>query len=175
MIRQESREFSSDFRFELLRKKLEIPEAAAPVMVDAHMGEMFRMMYFPPENETVLDRLARYPLVLASNFDHARTARKALRKFRLAARFAAIFISEEVKWRKPSRRFFDRVVRGSGFEPARCIYVGDDPSADVYGGTQAGFQVAWLAGSDVSLIPPVLPKWRIGKLSELLDLLQEPD
>ena len=173
MIREELREFSCDCRFYLLQKSLGIPEAAVPVMVNAHMGEMFRMMYLPAQNEAVLNRLDRYPLVLASNSDHARTARRALQKFQLAPRFAAIFISEEVGWRKPSRRFFESVIRGSGFDPEKCLYVGDDPCADVYGGIQAGFQVVWLAGSDPERIPRVAPNWRINKLSELLELLPE--
>ena len=173
MIRQELREFSCDFRFRQLQESLEIPEAAVPVMVKAHMGEMFRMMFLPAENGAVLDRLDRFPLVLASNFDHAETARRVLQKFQLTPRFAAIFISEEVGWRKPSQRFFESVIRGSGFDPQRCLYVGDDPDADVGGATQAGFQVVWLAGSTSEGTAQVAPKWRIDKLSELLELVPE--
>ena len=175
MQQKEHREFSSLRRFEILQERVGLEDdGAATLMVEVHMGEMFRIMYCPPEKSRVLGKLQGYPLILVSNFDHAATARRALQKFGLEERFTQTFISEEVGWRKPSERFFQIVRERSGFDPQRCLFVGDDPVADVYGGGRAGFQVAWLVEVDQRTAPPVPPRWILRNLSEILTLLEHP-
>lgn len=170
----EDREISSLERHRLIQQRLAVaaPEAAA-LMVEAHMGQMFDMMYFPEENHRVLEALEEIPLVLASNFDHAATARRALRKFGLEDRFAHIFISEEVGWRKPGRRFFESILAESGFQADRCLFVGDDLQADVGGAMRAGFQVAWLCGSKEQFcdIEGTPPHWTVNQLSDIVSLV----
>ena len=173
MRQEEGREIASLFRFRILGQRLGLEaDAVAEFMVQVHMGEMFRITYFPEEKRAVFDKLSDYPLILVSNFDHAATARRALRAFGMENRFQAVFISEEVGWRKPSQRFFDAALKKSGAVAERCLYVGDDPSADVAGGVEAGFQVAWLAEADVECpSPKVAPRWTLRHFSQLLDLV----
>lgn len=171
-MKEGDREIPSLRRFQILQERLGIEASgAAEFMVQVHMGEMFRIMHFPEEKRRAFEALPDYPLVLASNFDHAPTARKALETFGLARRFQAIFISEEVGWRKPSEKFFQIALQESGYPPERCLYVGDDILSDVVGATRAGFQVAWLAEIDPTPIPPVQPQWTLRHLREVLDLL----
>ena len=99
------------------------------------MDELFRTMHFPDHNKALLDQLPDVPLVLVSNFDHALTVRRALREFGLEERFQAFFISDEVGWRKPGDEFFNLVLKKTGYSPQQCLYVGDDPEADLYGAT----------------------------------------
>lgn len=169
--RREHREIPSLRRFQILGERLALEaDGAAEFMVNIHMGEMFRMMYFPSGKRLVFNKLRNHPLVLVSNFDHAATVRRALREFGMEKRFEAIFISEEVGWRKPSEEFFEFVLQETGAVAERCLYVGDDPRADVYGGVRAGFQVAWLLESEVSVTPDLAPRWIIHDLSEIIDL-----
>ena len=171
---QEGREITSLCRFQILAKRLGLEEGGvAEFMVRVHMGEMFRIMYFPEEKRAVFEKLSGYPLILVSNFDHAVTARRALRTFGMENRFQAIFISEEVGWRKPSKRFFDTVLEKTGRVAERCLYVGDDPHTDVYGATRAGFQVAWLVESEDYPSSPVAPRWTLRRFSEVFSLLGE--
>lgn len=167
------REFPSRRRFEILQERLgQKADAAVALMVEVHMGEMFRIMYSPSEKGSVMEKLRGYPLILVSNFDHALTARRALKAFRLEERFEKIFISDEVGWRKPGEKFFEIVTERSGINPERCLYVGDDPIADVYGAGRRGFQVAWLVETDHAVTPPIAPRWTIHNLSEVLTLVE---
>ena len=175
MRQQEQREFSSFRRFEILQELVGLGDNdAATLMVEVHMNEMSRIMYCPPGKKKVLGKLRGHPLILVSNFDHAATARQALQKFGLEECFTQIFISEEVGWCKPSERFFQVVREKSGFDLQRCLYVGDDPVADVYGGGIAGFQVAWLVEVDQRVSPLVSPRWILRNLSEILTILEHP-
>ncbi len=171
---EECREFSCLERFRLVSKRLNIQEkSAAEFMVKVHMDEMFRIMYFPDDNRAVLKKLTEFPLILASNFDHALTVRRALRRFGLEECFEAIFISDEVGWRKPGDQFFKVLLEKTEYSPHRCLYIGDDPDDDVYGASRQGFQVAWLVEKPPPEDLPVQPKWTIQKLVQILEIVGE--
>lgn len=171
---EEYREIPSLQRFQILSQILKLEEeSAARLILQAHTDEMFRTMYLPDENKVVLDELSDYPLVLASNFDHAPTARRALRQFGIEERFDFVFISEEVGWRKPGNQFFETILKQTPYEPNRCLYVGDDPEADVLGAGQRGFQVAWLVQVEGIEAPVVPPRWAIQELPQVLDIVND--
>ncbi|MEE8583220.1 MAG: HAD family hydrolase [Acidobacteriota bacterium] len=168
----EGREYPSQRRFEMLRQHLGIAdESASQVMVELHMEQLFRSIYLPGGNLEVLESLRKYPKVLASNFDHAPTARRALESFGLDRHLDSVFISDEVGWIKPSPRFFEAILQQTGFNAADCLYVGDDPRADCEGAGRAGFQVIWL-NSTSTCQPAFPPQQRISRLAELKDLVE---
>ncbi|HSR69511.1 MAG TPA: HAD family hydrolase [Acidobacteriota bacterium] len=166
------REYPSLARFELLRQRLGLADkAVSERMVEVHMEGMYSMMHRPPEHLEMLQQLQGVPKVLASNFDHAPTARRALKAFGLEAHLDHIFISDEVGWRKPAPQFFQAICRQSGFEPSRCVFVGDDPEADAGGAGRAGFQVAWLRDGR-SLTPSPAPRWTLERVTDLPAILE---
>ena len=171
MIAEDYREVSCLERLRIAALHSGIEEdGAAELMVQVHMEEMFGMMYCPDETRRVMESVQDYPLVLVSNFDHAQTARRALRQFGLEELFQGIFISDEVGWRKPGERLFQAALKENAYTPERCLYVGDDPCADAWGAGRMGFQVAWLAGASTE--PPRLePGWVIQSLVEVVDII----
>ncbi len=167
----EEREFPCLYRFQLLAEELGLErEGLAEAMVETHMDQMLQMMYLPEENRAVLRALSHLPLVLASNFDHAPTVRRALDEFEIGGAFDYIFVSDELGWRKPGRNFFEAILKVSGFDPGRSVFVGDDPLCDLWGASRMGFATAWLVG-DGSSDPPVEPTWRLKRLPDLLGVL----
>jgi len=168
----EHREIPSLQRFQILSDRLELKQkSAAKLILKAHTDEMLRTIYLPDENKVVLNKLSKYPLVLASNFDHAPTARAALRQFGIEEKFEFIFISEEVGWRKPGGVFFEKIFDDVPYKPNRCLYVGDDPEADVLGAGQVDFRVAWLTKSEPSIALNKSPMWTIQRLPQVLDII----
>ena len=171
---QQHREFSCLERFQILCKRLNVQDkSVAEFIVKVHMDEMFRIMHFPDHKKALLDQLTDFPLILVSNFDHALTVRRALREFGLEERFEAIFISDEVGWRKPGGEFFNVVLKKTGYSPQQCLYVGDDPEADLYGASRQGFQVAWLVENRPPEDPPLQPRWTILEMSQVLEIIDE--
>lgn len=169
------REFPSRMRFELLARQLGIQDpACVESMVATHMEGMFRMMSIDPHAIETLDSLGDLPKILGSNFDHAPTARKALQSFGIGRRLDAAFISDEVGWRKPSPRFFQTMIEGTGHDPARCLFVGDDPVADAAGAARAGFQVAWLRRGEDAALPTPEPRWTLESLAQVPALVGHP-
>ena len=59
--------------------------------------------------------------------------------------FAQCFISGDVGYEKPSRRFFDAVAAQiEGFDPAHALVIGDSLSSDIRGGREYGIDTCWL-------------------------------
>ena len=53
--------------------------------------------------------------------------------------FKTVILSSKVGLRKPDPEIYWLAAREIGFEPARCAYVGDNPTRDVEGTRAAGF------------------------------------
>ncbi len=81
---------------------------------------------------------ARYRLFALSN------GNADLERCGIADLFAGHVTARAAGFAKPDARIFARLADMAGVEPARVLHIGDDPSADVVGATQAGMQAVWL-------------------------------
>lgn len=89
----------------------------------------------------------------------------------LRERVDAILISEAEGLRKPDARLFRRAAARLGTAPAQCLFVGDDPAADILGAHAAGMRTAWLCrGVPWPADLPTPPGATIGALPEVLAL-----
>jgi len=55
--------------------------------------------------------------------------------------FGKIITSDRADAKKPQKEIFDYALRESGADRDACVYIGDSYTADVIGGTQAGWDV----------------------------------
>ena len=89
--------------------------------------------------------------------------------------FQTVVLSSKVGIRKPNPEIFLEAARRVGVEPAKCAYVGDNPSRDVVGARSAGYGLTVLILEPDSESPGVLtdehtPDHAIRELSELLNI-----
>ena len=61
--------------------------------------------------------------------------------------FDGVFVSDEVGFAKPDRRFFDAALARIGVPKEQCIVIGDSLSSDVAGANNAGIECIWYAPS----------------------------
>ena len=58
--------------------------------------------------------------------------------------FDGVFLSEQVGYEKPSKRFFDAVFAAIGpVDRGRCLIIGDSLTSDITGGNNAGIKTCW--------------------------------
>jgi HAD superfamily hydrolase (TIGR01662 family) len=93
----------------------------------------------------------------------------------LSGYFQAVVLSSKTGLRKPGPEIYLEAARRIGVEPARAVYVGDNPSRDILGAQLAGFGLAIILLEPATLAkePPRedhKPDEVIHSLSELLDL-----
>jgi putative hydrolase of the HAD superfamily len=91
-----------------------------------------------PETAALLRMLdGRLPLYAFSNTNAAHQREWARRYPETLARFRRVFVSHEIKARKPERESFELVARGIGVAPARILFF-DDLAENVEGARAAG-------------------------------------
>jgi putative hydrolase of the HAD superfamily len=92
----------------------------------------------------------------------------------LYERLDTVLISEKEGIRKPDAAIFRLAAARLGAEPARCVFVGDNPNADVRGAKSCGMRAVWVRDdwwNDVPLeadatieavteLVPILSAWR---------------
>jgi FMN phosphatase YigB (HAD superfamily) len=93
----------------------------------------------------------------------------------LAKYFKAVVLSSDFGRRKPDPYIYLEAARVAGVEPAKCAYVGDNPSRDIAGARQAGFGMVIILLEQETLAKEVpsgrnRPDGIIGEFSELLNL-----
>ena len=57
--------------------------------------------------------------------------------------FDGIFVSDEIGYAKPDRRFFEYVLKNAAIGRADCVVIGDSLSSDIAGAANAGIVSVW--------------------------------
>ena len=84
----------------------------------------------------------------------------------------AVLISEAEGLRKPDPDLFDRAAQRLGLVPRQCLFVGDNPVADILGAHAIGMRTAWFRnGMAWPEHQPPAPDAVIDHLMQVLDLV----
>jgi putative hydrolase of the HAD superfamily len=73
--------------------------------------------------------------------------RRLLSGMGVAEYFRAMIFSNEVGFRKPSRRIFCLAARALSAEPKNIVHIGDNLKSDVWGAKNAGFKAIYLSSN----------------------------
>nr|WP_321510796.1 HAD family hydrolase [uncultured Hyphomonas sp.] len=91
----------------------------------------------------------------------------------LAELVDACFISEAEQLRKPDARLFARAAARIGTSLPDCLFVGDNPVADILGAHGAGMQTAWIRrGLDWPADADTNPGHTLHGLHEVVELVE---
>jgi len=82
--------------------------------------------------------------------------------------FEAVVSSEKAKSYKPALSIFFKMLDTLNVEASECVYVGDDPYADMFGARRAGLNTVWINRDGRDYITDIVePDARISSLIEL--------
>lgn len=121
-----------------------------------HLGErvLEGLTLEHPDVPDVLRALgARYRLGIVSNYPFGPVVSGSLERIGVAGMFEAVIVSGEVGWSKPHPEIFRRALAALDADPARTVFVGDNPVADMRGAKGAGMSTAWYAPGRVGARP----------------------
>lgn len=99
-----------------------------------------------PGAETALDYLShRYSCIIATGAAHSDVAemKKALARVGADQYFSRFYSRFEIGYDKPDVRFFQTVLRLSGFQPEETVMVGNLYEKDIIGAKKAGMTTIW--------------------------------
>jgi len=148
----------------------------APELSDEEADSRYRAFIGEYESRTrayddaapCLDALAGERLGIISNGARDQQIGK-LKRAGLFRYFSVLVFSEDVGLGKPHHSIFLAASNQAGEDPARCIHVGDDLTADVMGSQALGIEAVWLDRHAIFECPIPVP--RITALSELGNVL----
>ena len=103
-----------------------------------------------------------------------------LEEYGLTECFKTVVLSSKVGIRKPNPEIYWEAARRIGVEPAKCVYVGDNPVRDVEGTRAAGYgmMILILEPETLKKEPPtgeVKPDHTIREIKDLLDIFPPRD
>ena len=158
-------------RFELLFDELGV-EVSAQKAKNLYEDMLGRGHYFVDGAENFLkEAYKKYSLYLVSN-GTARVQDGRIRSAGIGGYFKKIFISEEIGYVKPDRRFFEACFKQiPDFDKTAAVIVGDSLSSDITGGKNAGILTCHFNPDSVRY-GDLRPDFEVKRLSDLSDLLQ---
>ena len=129
--------------------------------------------WFLPGAEEAMETLSKkYRLFLASN-GTASVQKGRMTSANLYRFFETVFVSQEIGHNKPSKAYFDACfARIPGFDPDKCLMVGDSLTSDILGGINAGIRTVWVNPDHAPCRPDIRPDYEIGALKDLPALLE---
>ena len=157
-------------RYELLFKEFNINKDASQTTA-IYENYLSQGHYYLNNAQSVLKDLSKnYSLFIASNgssaVQHGRISSSDLEDY-----VKDIFVSQEVGYNKPDKRFFDYLFDKTGINKNETIMVGDSLSSDIQGGANCGIKTVWFNRKKEKNNTSVMPNYEINDLSELHGLI----
>ena len=159
-------------RFKVLFSELGV-DVDAEKVARAYEQNLGTGHWFLPGAEEAVDALSKkYRLFLASN-GTASVQKGRMTSANLYRFFEKVFVSQEIGYNKPAKAYFDGCfARIPGFDPDRCLMVGDSLTSDILGGINAGIKTVWVNPGHVPGREDIVPDYEIEGLRDLPALLE---
>jgi len=142
--------------------------AVARYLTDFYLARRFGDIALYPDVIPALDRLrGRYRIGLASN------GNTYPERCGLAGRFDFTVLAQDRGARKPSRAFYEVVLREAGVAAGALVHVGDSLTNDVAGAQSIGVRAIWLNRDSRSNASGIRPDAEITSLSDLPATLEK--
>ncbi len=159
-------------RFKVLFSELDV-EVDSEKVARAYEKNLGTGHWFLPGAEEAVDSLSKkYRLFLASN-GTASVQKGRMTSANLYRFFEKVFVSQEIGHNKPSKAYFDACfAQIPGFDPQKCLMVGDSLTSDILGGKNAGIATVWVNPDHAPARPDIQPDYEIEALAQLEELIE---
>lgn len=112
-----------------------------------------------------------YELVVVSNGPKDQQYHR-LKNANFLKYFSKIFISEEMGYNKPDKKYFDIVFNNiKNKEKSQILIVGDSISSDIIGGKKVGIDTCWYNINNKENNTGIKPEYEIKNFEELLQIV----
>ena len=154
-------------RFKVLFEELGVQVDAEKVARTYEKNLATGHWFLPGAEEAVESLSQKYRLFLASN-GTASVQKGRMTSANLYRFFEQSFVSQELGHNKPSKAYFDAAIsRIPGFDPGKCLMVGDSLTSDILGGKNAGIRTVWVNPTHAPGRPDIVPDYEIEYLHQL--------
>lgn len=141
-------------------------------MNECYIAKLSTCAFLFDDSEEALKALSeRFRIYFITNgtasVQHGRFARAAVMRY-----ITDSFISEEIGYEKPDRRYFEAVIgRIADFDAESTLVVGDSPTSDLAGAINMGFDCCWVNRRGKSLPDGMQVTFEVPDLSTLCKII----
>jgi putative hydrolase of the HAD superfamily len=134
----------------------------------------WQLTLFPDAKPTLKRINEKYKTALVSNFTDTIFLKKSLQMFQITSFLNSIIVSEEVGWRKPHPRIFERFLEAMNVQPEEAVYIGDNLEADIKGSKDSGIKSILIDRQDskINVENHLRPDFIINSLTELESVIK---
>ena len=140
---------------------------------DQILTKMFQKTGTPIKGvkETLEKLKDKYELVITSNGPKEQQYHR-LENADFLKYFSSIFISQEIGYNKPDKRFFNIVFENiENKEKSEILIIGDSLSSDIAGGKITGIDTCWYNPNNKENKSDIKPNYEINTIEELLEIV----
>lgn len=159
-------------RFELLLEEMGIVADAKAIQKSYEYNLSLGHIFLPGAEQLLKDLSPTHNLYMVTN-GTALVQQGRIKSSGIAPYFKGIFISQEVGYDKPDKRYFDACFAAmEDVSPQTTVIVGDSLSSDIRGGENAGIATCWFNPKDLPRPADVRIDYEIRTLEELYDIVK---
>ncbi len=160
-------------RFSDLYEVLGIKDHDPDLMRTAYQRRLSEQYFLLPGALELLKNLSKdYKIYLITN-GLKTTQSSRLERSGILPYLSGVFISEEVGYEKPDRKYFEKVKESiPGFREEDALIVGDSLTSDIMGGNNAGIRAVWYNPRGEKNGTKAVPYREIRTLEEIYGILQ---
>ncbi len=167
-----SREVLLYHRFELLLEEIGITADAKAIQKSYEYNLSLGHIFLPGAEELLKTLSPTHNLYMVTN-GTALVQQGRIKSSGIAPYFKGIFISQEVGYDKPDKRYFEACFAAmEDVSPETTIIIGDSISSDIRGGENAGIATCWFNPKGLPRPADVRMDYEIRTLGELYDIVK---
>lgn len=158
-------------RAEQLTQKLGQPKMSATFqkVFSEKLSVQTEMEPFVKEALEVLNQTVK---IYAASNGILQMQRSRLGQARLLRFFSDLFVSDDIGYEKPDKRFFSECAYRAGLQNSEILMVGDSLSSDIVGARNSQIASCWYNPNKKALPEEYTPNYVINTLSQLSIILQ---
>lgn len=141
-------------------------------MANTYMSNLSKQGILKKDTKTVLSRLKdEYHVCIITN-GIATIQKSRMKVSELDGLYKKVYISDEIGFEKPDKRFFDAVFEDIGItDLSKVLVIGDSLTSDIRGAVNAGVDSCFLNEKNGEFPSDPRPTYMIGDLMEIFNIL----
>lgn len=162
-------------QFEILFEKFNI-DFSPEIFNDEYQLRLADKIKFNDNANKILKSLSKMVKQYAVTDGTIQTQQKEIKTAKLTQIFDKIFISEQVGFSKPNKKFFDYVFKNIKMkDKEKILIVGDGLNTDIKGGLDVQIKTCWYNPKHIENKSSIKPDYEIDNLNKIYDvILSEP-
>lgn len=159
-------------RFDLFKEKTKY-QFDSYKMNDIYVNHLSEQCFLFEHALDVVKKSQKYGDLAVTTNGISSVQRKRLNQSGLISYFKYLFISEEIGYAKPHKKYYEAIFEKSGYDANQIVCIGDSISADMKGAVDSGCISIWYNPKHLENRLNLNINYEIDDLTQIISILEE--